>query len=805
MADQKAKVTIETRKKGKGIEETKRNLAGLNQGVAPVKSGFSQLTGVIAKCAIAIGGLYVAKKAADWLMGSVDAASKQELIFKKLEIACNNVGIGYAQNELKIRGFLAAMQETTQYGDTETAVVLQSMAEYTGNLNDAMEGTRIALDMASAGLFDYNTAAKYVGMAMNGQVEMLGRYIPELRTSSGLIDRNSTAAEKWAVAQRLLQERFGGQAQAQLNTYAGQVKQLRNYYGDLREMIGNKFIPTMAKMVGGLVGWLKNLTDVRSEAEKTLGVLSQYGSLAERLSPLQQRLALLETYKDEDDMLKKIQGTYKEQAAFLTEYGQNITGMTTQKYMELDITNRIGILDRERNRIERDLVVAATQEIEIREKLQKHAEGIKVLTDEQYLKTRAGLGLNQERQINLKKQLDILGGVAGAERELLATYEQRKDLQALIVERDKKIGEAITDRVAKIKEEAELAGGLTEEDNARIKALKTLEEEFAEQLNQQVDSLDINNRINEILQEQDKTLKEQQKSLEEIKKKEEERLKALATWKDQYRQAILPTYEYELLKLDESYQQFVDTYGKKDEVANYYLGIRAAKIAELAEDEKALQAGITGQFALMMGARFGIFAETEEKKTEKAKEEEDKRTRAYTQGQEMWIAVIRAAGAELAYLGDKEVALHKRVTNQLIQMYANYITEKLIMEGAFQGIKLNWIQAALAVAGIAYVQARAAQWASPSYESPEPTSAGGTPIPTTSPTVAGGGISYSSGTRAAVNYIQPTFIQHYHFTNFGEGALRDEFIQFLKNEGLVLIESEFDEWWANRKRALALP
>jgi len=63
-----------------------------------------------------------------------------------------------------------------------------------------------------------------------------------------------TAAEKAEVAMRILNERFGGAAQAQLNTFLGMWQKMRNYMGDLAEAIGYRIIPSF-------VGLFDTITD----------------------------------------------------------------------------------------------------------------------------------------------------------------------------------------------------------------------------------------------------------------------------------------------------------------------------------------------------------------------------------------------------------------------------------------------------------------------------------------------------------------------------------------------------------------
>lgn len=213
---------------GKTAKTTGGKLGGLGTKISGLVSKFGLLAG--------IGGIAGVTAA---IYKLIDASSKQEVIFKKLESAIEITGASYAKNKTRIDDFLSSLQATTRYGDTDVAPALAQMTILTGSLEKGFEGTTLAMDMASSGLFDLTTASRYVAMAMEGEVTVLGRYIAGLKTSAGLIDMNMTATEKWAVAKELLNEKFGGMAQRDLDTFQGTMDQLRNYIGDVAERAGD--------------------------------------------------------------------------------------------------------------------------------------------------------------------------------------------------------------------------------------------------------------------------------------------------------------------------------------------------------------------------------------------------------------------------------------------------------------------------------------------------------------------------------------------------------------------------------------
>ncbi len=228
---------------------------------------------------------------------TVGAAARQEEIFNRLRNAVNITGESYEDAKPKIDSFLRTMQDTTRYGDTDVAPVLQQIVTLTGDLEKGFEGTKLAADIAAAGLFDMNTAARYMAMAMEGNVEMLGRYIPELRTSYGLINSNMTAQEKWAIASDLLKEKFGGMAAGELNTLVGQMDRFKNEMSDLAEAIGDLVLPVLTPLVSGLASLARFFNSAKTSTEEFIETQKRLGrEIKDVTKIINEQITSLENY-----------------------------------------------------------------------------------------------------------------------------------------------------------------------------------------------------------------------------------------------------------------------------------------------------------------------------------------------------------------------------------------------------------------------------------------------------------------------------------------------------------------------------
>lgn len=222
----------------------------------------------MAKQALAtVTSIYALKKAYDATIG---AAIKEEETFRKLQTAVEKTGKSWSESKGDLDKLFASLQATTQYGDTESAEVLTTLIQLTSDYDKSVRALPVALDLAATGLFDNASAARYVAMALEGNVEILGRYIPELKAENNEIIRNGTAAEKSAEFMRIFNEKFAGTAQKNLESTAGRFKQLTNYLGDIGESIGIIALPAINNFLKGIIDLIKPNQDLIDIEQRTI-------------------------------------------------------------------------------------------------------------------------------------------------------------------------------------------------------------------------------------------------------------------------------------------------------------------------------------------------------------------------------------------------------------------------------------------------------------------------------------------------------------------------------------------------------
>ncbi|HOR79235.1 MAG TPA: hypothetical protein PLG04_10700, partial [Anaerolineaceae bacterium] len=155
-----------------------------------------------------------------------------------------------ALNDLK--AYASQLQKVTAYEDDATLSLMANLKSYGMTNEEVKKATKVAMDFASAKQAEgmsVKTAAELLGKAYAGNTQTLARYgivVGEIKDKS----------EKYNAVMKQLEQRFGGSAQAELLTYAGQWQKLKNQWSDIQEFLGIIFLKTLqaVQVAAGLVG-----------------------------------------------------------------------------------------------------------------------------------------------------------------------------------------------------------------------------------------------------------------------------------------------------------------------------------------------------------------------------------------------------------------------------------------------------------------------------------------------------------------------------------------------------------------------
>ena len=159
--------------------------------------------------------------------------------------------------------FASKMQSMTTMEDDAVIGFLQ-LAEAM-KAPDAQKAVQDAIGISKAYGVDMDSALKAVVKAQEGQYTALGKLVPAIKNAK-------TESEKAAIAQEIYASSFKV-AQAETETAAGKIEQMKNSLGNATEVIGGVIVDGLSP----LIDWVKTLADwfqglSKSQAQWVVGI-----------------------------------------------------------------------------------------------------------------------------------------------------------------------------------------------------------------------------------------------------------------------------------------------------------------------------------------------------------------------------------------------------------------------------------------------------------------------------------------------------------------------------------------------------
>ena len=274
MADLNIRITVDNTDANRKLVETDKALAGIDASAATATKATGALETSLGKVAAVTTGIAALKVGFEGIAkvggASVASFSAQENALSKLTAALKAQGQATPQVIAQYGALASEFQNTTVFAD-ELITEMQALLVQIGNVmpRDMGRALKAATDLSAGFGVDLRTATMLVGKAFAGETGTLARY-------GIVIDQTRLKTEGATVVMEAINQKFGGQAQAQLNTYTGKTALLGNKMGDLREQIG-------ALIVDGLTPLLKLFLSMPTWMQKSVLIL---GTLAVTLGPI---------------------------------------------------------------------------------------------------------------------------------------------------------------------------------------------------------------------------------------------------------------------------------------------------------------------------------------------------------------------------------------------------------------------------------------------------------------------------------------------------------------------------------------
>ena len=192
----------------------------------------------------------------NFISESITLANEQTAAETRLATALQNVKGVTSEQIDALKGYASQLQKTTSLGDEVTLQgmsqlgTFQLQADTIKTLTPALQDLAVAQYGVTVSSDQMQTTANLVGKVMSGSVSALTRYGVVMNDSQKKILQNGTEAQRAATLVEVLKQNFGGMAKAMAQTPAGRIQQLKNAWGDVKEVVGAEVYPVITSVLG---------------------------------------------------------------------------------------------------------------------------------------------------------------------------------------------------------------------------------------------------------------------------------------------------------------------------------------------------------------------------------------------------------------------------------------------------------------------------------------------------------------------------------------------------------------------------
>ena len=151
-----------------------------------------------------------------------------------------------------VKKFTSAITKMSSFSGGDAKEALQVLTEKGIDVSKAMGMEGTIADVAAGQNTSLSDAANLVADAYHGKAKALVNLGILSKDEVKQLGNSEDATISMADVQQRLNDRFGGSAQAQLGTYAGQMKQMENQMNSAKTAIGSALLPILAQLAAGV-------------------------------------------------------------------------------------------------------------------------------------------------------------------------------------------------------------------------------------------------------------------------------------------------------------------------------------------------------------------------------------------------------------------------------------------------------------------------------------------------------------------------------------------------------------------------
>lgn len=274
---------------GKGL----RTAEGNTKSFSSKMKGYGKVAAGAFAGVAAAAGIMAIKIGTD----SVKAAIEDEVSQKKLATTLKNVTKATDDQIKSAEDYISKQQLSYGISDTKLRPALEILTRRTKDLTEAEKLNNLAIDISVGTGKDLETVATALGKAYDGNLTSLKKLgVP--------LDDNIIKTNDFKAATKQLTDTFGGSAQANTETYQGQLDILNERWGEMKEGIGQKAIPILKDLLEQV-----NLVAIGFSGEdQKKGLSNKVRALSNDLEGKSGGVKLGESLKDLTDAFKTMFG-----------------------------------------------------------------------------------------------------------------------------------------------------------------------------------------------------------------------------------------------------------------------------------------------------------------------------------------------------------------------------------------------------------------------------------------------------------------------------------------------------------------
>ncbi len=208
----------------------------------------------------------------NFISDAVTLANEQAAAEQRLQTTMSNVK-GTTQEQIGvIKSYASELQKVTTIGDEVSIMGASQLATFQLQANTiktlmpAVSDLAVAQYGVSVSGEQMKSMSNLVGKVMAGNVSALSRYGVVMNDTQKNLLKTGTESQKASILVDVLKQNFGGLAEAMANTPEGRVQQLKNAWGDMKEVVGAKLYPTITKTLNWLADKIPTVQNVFTKA-----------------------------------------------------------------------------------------------------------------------------------------------------------------------------------------------------------------------------------------------------------------------------------------------------------------------------------------------------------------------------------------------------------------------------------------------------------------------------------------------------------------------------------------------------------